>query len=295
MQNIFKIVENVLLNPNIKASDIAVFFALFSRMGTKGYCYPSVDTLVQDTGYSERTIQLSTNRLEKEGYISKIYRKSKGKQYSNYYCLQTGGFENSTNTKDADLKAIICDNEDFLKFIDKYSVEINNNFKLAALTFVERKLHIDKRENTFLMYSILMSDKEAFMYFTVEKLAKRLSMATSRVKDILSSLVDKGLINLIKKNIRGTEICLIRINIELLNNSAIIKEKLNAIISAKKQAKITFFIFLEANINELYKVEKMTIIVFFNHWLLIHYKTAQMVIHKQMIGRHNLFYKVFAP
>lgn len=289
MQNTFKMVENVLLNPNIKASDIAVFFSLFSRMGTKGYCYPSVDTIAQETGYSRRTVQLSTKRLEKEGYISKIYRKSRGKQYSNYYCLQAREFENTTNTKDADLREEICQDKNFLNFINKYSMEIDANFKLAALIFVERKLNIDKREITFLMYSILMADKEAFMYFTIDRLAKRLSMATSRVEEILSSLARQGLINLLRKNRKGKEICLIRINIELLNNNAVIRKKLCAVISAKKQAKSAFSVFMTISTNEIQKVVKLTVIVFFNHWLSVLYMTAMSVIDEQMIVRQNLF------
>ena len=61
-------------DPEITTAGKSVFLNLLSRMDKKGYCYPAVNTMEDETGYCERTIQRQTNKLGK-----RLYRKSRTK------------------------------------------------------------------------------------------------------------------------------------------------------------------------------------------------------------------------
>ena len=74
-------------DPEITTAGKSVFLNLLSRMDKKGYCYPAVNTMEDETGYCERTIQRQTNKLAEKGYIVKAEQKAMGKQFTNRYYL----------------------------------------------------------------------------------------------------------------------------------------------------------------------------------------------------------------
>ena len=49
--------KKVMADPEITTAGKSVFLNLLSRMDKKGYCYPAVNTMEDETGYCERTIQ----------------------------------------------------------------------------------------------------------------------------------------------------------------------------------------------------------------------------------------------
>ena len=64
--------KKVMADPEITTAGKSVFLNLLSRMDKKGYCYPAVNTMEDETGYCERTIQRQTNKLAEKGYIELI-------------------------------------------------------------------------------------------------------------------------------------------------------------------------------------------------------------------------------
>ena len=71
--------KKVMADPEITTAGKSVFLNLLSRMDKKGYCYPAVNTMEDETGYCERTIQRQTNKLAEKGYIVKAEQKAMGK------------------------------------------------------------------------------------------------------------------------------------------------------------------------------------------------------------------------
>ena len=67
--------KKVMADPEITTAGKSVFLNLLSRMDKKGYCYPAVNTMEDETGYCERTIQRQTNKLAEKGYIVKADKK----------------------------------------------------------------------------------------------------------------------------------------------------------------------------------------------------------------------------
>ena len=46
--------KKVMADPEITTAGKSVFLNLLSRMDKKGYCYPAVNTMEDETGYCER-------------------------------------------------------------------------------------------------------------------------------------------------------------------------------------------------------------------------------------------------
>lgn len=59
------------------------------KSNKKGECYPSVETIANHCGVSERTVQRATKKLQEKYYISIEIRYYKGRQSSNEYRLNT--------------------------------------------------------------------------------------------------------------------------------------------------------------------------------------------------------------
>ncbi len=59
------------------------------KSNKKGECYPSVETIANHCGVSERTVQRATKKLQEKDYISIEIRYCKGRQSSNEYKLNT--------------------------------------------------------------------------------------------------------------------------------------------------------------------------------------------------------------
>lgn len=289
IQNTFNIVENILSDDRVKASDVSILFALISHMGTKGYCYPAVPTLAMETGYSERSVQLSTNRLEYLGYISKVYRKGYRRQYSNYYCLNIQ--ENVPHKKDGELKEIIQQDDECMKFVGKFST-VEKRYKIKCMNYVQRNFKaLDKRECTFLLYALLKADREAMLYFTTEAMADKLSMAHSRILKIMDVLEEKKIIQFVRKDIKGEEINLVRINIENLNYSTQLMQRIVCLIQAKKVIIKCFKIFyVIRNYN-------MEIEVLLFAWKVLYMISFlfKIFINVQALERHSLYDQNFSP
>ncbi len=289
IQNTFNIVENILSDDRVKASDISVLFALISHMGTKGYCYPAVSTLAMETGYSERSVQLSTNRLEYLGYISKVYRKGYRRQYSNYYCLNIQ--ENVPHKKDGVLKSIIEQDDEYMEFVSKfYTVE--KKYKIECMNYVQRNLKaLDKRECTFLLYALLKADREAMLYFTTNAMADKLSMAYSRILKIMNALEEKKIIQFVRKNIEGEEINLVRINIENLNYRTQLMQRMMYLIRIKSMVIKFFAVFYKESDYEV-KIQ-----VFLLAWKVLYSLDflIKIRINIQALERHSLYDQNFSP
>ena len=96
--------KKVMADPEITTAGKSVFLNLLSRMDKKGYCYPAVNTMEDETGYCERTIQRQTNKLAEKGYIVKAelftfsiskYENNKIRKVSTcifYYACGSGSF-----------------------------------------------------------------------------------------------------------------------------------------------------------------------------------------------------------
>lgn len=289
IQNTFNIVENILSDNRVKASDISVLFALISHMGTKGYCYPAVPTLAMETGYSERSVQLSTKRLEYLGYISKVYRKGYRRQYSNYYCLNIQ--ENVPQKKDGELKSIIEQDDEYMEFISKFCT-IQKQYKIECMNYVQRKLKVlDKRECTFLLYALLKADKEAMLYFTTNSMSDKLSMAHSRILRIMDVLEEKKIIQFVRKNIEGEEINLVRINIENLNYKAQLMQCMECLIYTKSMV-IKFFTIFCSDSDDDARIE-----VFLFAWNILYVMNFLIIkfINIQALEHHSLYDQNFSP
>ncbi|MCI9126882.1 MAG: helix-turn-helix domain-containing protein [Eubacterium sp.] len=289
IQNTFNIVEIILSDKRIKASDISVLFALISHMGTKGYCYPAVQTLAEETGYSDRAVQLSTNRLERFGYIGKVYRKGYGRQYSNYYCLNNQ--ENISQKKDGELKEVIEQDEEYMEFAGKFCT-VDKAYKLECMNYVQRNLKVlDKRECTFLLYALLKADREAMLYFTTNAMADKLSMAYSRIVKIMDSLQEQKIIQYVRKNIKGEEINLVRINIENLNYRVQFMQRMAYLIHMKSMMINLLSIFYEESDYEV-KIE-----VFLFAWKVLYIIDflIKIFINIQALERHSLYDQNFSP
>jgi hypothetical protein len=289
IQNTFNIVETILSDQRVKASDVSVLFALISHMGAKGYCYPSVPTLAMETGYSDRAVQLSTNRLEQLGYIGKVYRKGYRRQYSNYYCLNNQ--ENISQKKDGELKEIIEQNEEYMEFVDRFCI-VEKKYKIECMNYVQRNLKtLDKRECTFLLYALLKADREAMLYFTTNAMADKLSMAYSRILKIMDVLKEKKIIQFVRKNIEGEEINLVRINIENLNYRVQFMQRMAYLIHMKSMMINLLSIFYEESDYEV-KIE-----VFLFAWKVLYIIDflIKIFINIQALERHSLYDQNFSP
>ena len=73
----------------LKPIDKAIIMFLFTLCGTKGYCWPSYETIAKNTGVSRRYVIQRMKFLEFKGYVlrSKGTRKTSNAQSSNKYFI----------------------------------------------------------------------------------------------------------------------------------------------------------------------------------------------------------------
>ena len=131
--------KKVMADPEITTAGKSVFLNLLSRMDKKGYCYPAVNTMEDETGYCERTIQRQTNKLAEKGYIVKAEQKAMGKQFTNRYYL-TPEDKRDFLFNDNDIKEVVRKNsvfQDFLKMeevIVTFSISKYENNKIRKVS-----------------------------------------------------------------------------------------------------------------------------------------------------------------
>lgn len=65
----------------MKAPEKPLLLAIANYADEQGYCYPGIDTLAFDTGYSEPTVKRARKRLEDEGWLLKKRRWSTSNLY----------------------------------------------------------------------------------------------------------------------------------------------------------------------------------------------------------------------
>lgn len=116
---------------NLPSRAKQIMFYLINRANAEGTCFPSVKTIANDCGVSERTIQRNMNILVEQGFIIKEERyRDNGGQSSNLYRLQMESENNnikpSANGKKFDEKK--------LKDIE-VKEEISNIENIEAVSF----------------------------------------------------------------------------------------------------------------------------------------------------------------
>ena len=75
----------------LSPSELKVLISLSLRMDDKRKAYPSVARIARDTGYSDRQVIRTLQRLDKRGLISRKKRRDSSKKYrSNLYTILPG-------------------------------------------------------------------------------------------------------------------------------------------------------------------------------------------------------------
>ncbi len=86
--NFTTIPNKIITDINISGNEFKILCCLCMRSGTANSCFPSLDTIHQDTGISLTTVKNSILKLVEQGYIIKVNRKkSNGCSASNLYRL----------------------------------------------------------------------------------------------------------------------------------------------------------------------------------------------------------------
>lgn len=67
----------------LSSSELKVLISLALRMDENRQTYPSIERLAYDTGYSERQVVRTLQRLEKRGLISKEKRRGQAQRFDN--------------------------------------------------------------------------------------------------------------------------------------------------------------------------------------------------------------------
>ena len=82
------ILNKIITDKNITGNEFKILCYLCMRSGNDNSCFPSLDTIHQDTGICLTTVKNSIPKLIKQGYIIKVNRKkSNGCSTSNLYRL----------------------------------------------------------------------------------------------------------------------------------------------------------------------------------------------------------------
>ena len=71
----------------MNGSEWKVYSALSIMSGNKDHCFPSIDTLVDITGLSRRSVLSATSSLEEKGWIEKEHRSYNSVIYYVYYAV----------------------------------------------------------------------------------------------------------------------------------------------------------------------------------------------------------------
>ena len=86
--NFTTILNKIITDKSISGNEFKILCYLCMRSGNDNSCFPSLDTIHQDTGISLTTVKNSIPKLVKSGYIIKVNRKKKnGCSTSNLYRL----------------------------------------------------------------------------------------------------------------------------------------------------------------------------------------------------------------
>ena len=82
------ILNKIITDKSISGNEFKILCYLCMRSGTGNSCFPSLDTIHQDTGISLTTVKNMIPKLVEAGYIVKVNRKkSNGCSTSNLYQL----------------------------------------------------------------------------------------------------------------------------------------------------------------------------------------------------------------
>ena len=82
------ILNKIITNKSISGNKFKILCYLCMRSGADNSCFPSLDTIHQDTGIGLTTVKNSIPKLVKTGYIVKVNRKKcNGCSTSNLYQL----------------------------------------------------------------------------------------------------------------------------------------------------------------------------------------------------------------
>lgn len=205
--------KKVMADPQITTAGKSVFLNLLSRMDKKGYCYPAVTTMEKEIGFCERTIQRQTNALAEKGYIVKAEQKAMGKQFTNRYYL-TPEEQREVFFNDNDIKQWIQEEEVFQEFLKKEEVIVSIEYKYLCLQILYRSMKMNKYEKLLLGYLIMRADKEAFTYFSIERLAATLRIPFYKTRRALKTLIYRKLLRISQQIIEGETVIFARICIE---------------------------------------------------------------------------------
>ncbi len=86
--NFTTIPNKIITDKNISGNEFKILSYLCMRSGTDNSCFPSLDTIRQDTGISLTTVKNTIPKLVELGYIIKVNRKKRnGCSTSNLYRL----------------------------------------------------------------------------------------------------------------------------------------------------------------------------------------------------------------
>ena len=86
--NFTTILNKIITDKSISGNEFRILCYLCMRSGDDNSCFPSLDTIHQDTGIGLTTVKNTIPKLVKSGYIIKVNRKkSNGCSTSNLYRL----------------------------------------------------------------------------------------------------------------------------------------------------------------------------------------------------------------
>ena len=248
--------QKVMADPDITTAGKSVFLNLLSRMDQKGYCYPAVNTMEKEIGFCERTIQRQTNALAEKGYIVKAEQKAMGKQFTNRYYL-TPEEQREFFFNDDDIKQWIQKEDVFQEFLKKEEVIVSIQYKYLCLQILYRSMKMNKYEKLLLGYLIMRADKEAFTYFSIERLSATLRIPFYKTRRVLKTLIYRKLLHISQKIINGECVMFVRICLEKFNLGQFVKKCYRVIRHVYNMKEIRIYhLMVEDKMGNAWKVLK---------------------------------------
>ena len=271
--------QKVMADPDITTAGKSVFLNLLSRMDKKGYCYPAVNTMEKEIGFCERTIQRQTNALAEKGYIVKAEQKVMGKQFTNRYYL-TPEEQREFFFNDNDIKQWIQEKEVFQEFLKKEEVVVSIEYKYLCLQILYRSMKMNKYEKLLLGYLIMRADKEAFTYFSIERVSAALRIPFYKTRRALKTLIYRKVLHISQKIIRGECVIFARICLEKFNLGQFMKKCYRVIrhVYNMKQIRLEYFM-IQVEMENTWKILKKK---YRDNWIL---RKLQQI---QELDRHVL-------
>ena len=248
--------QKVMADPDITTAGKSVFLNLLSRIDQKGYCYPAVNTMEKEIGFCERTIQRQTNALAEKGYIVKAEQKAMGKQFTNRYYL-TPEEQREFFFNDDDIKQWIQKEDVFQEFLKKEEVIVSIQYKYLCLQILYRSMKMNKYEKLLLGYLIMRADKEAFTYFSIERLSATLRIPFYKTRRVLKTLIYRKLLHISQKIINGECVMFVRICLEKFNLGQFVKKGYRVIRHVYNMKEIRIYhLMVEDKMGNAWKVLK---------------------------------------